>query len=239
MLRTAALIALLAVPALGGETKTRPPKAPPGGGWTAASSSLLLFDRNARLIEEIGIGEWEVEFTDGLILRRRMRGGISLNSRFAWHWRKDETVKPGRTDTILASTITAVYLGTRGQTLWESGRADAPPGVPLLEQSRDGETFLVVERRDGGWSVNAYTFTGNRITGIRGAARIENIRLTPNGRYALVLWSEKDRALTYSLLNLQKKQRQDIPAADAELGRAELTDDGAVRSGGKLLYRFP
>jgi len=237
--RRAALCAFLLLTASATAAKPKIPKAPKGGGWAAAQGSLLRFDRRGKLVDEVGIGEWDVELEDGVILRQRMRGGTSRDGRFAWHWQKLETVKLGRTDEVLASTTTLSYLGTRGQTLWESSRADAPPEVSILEQSHNGETFLVVERSTTGWDASVYTFTGNRIMGIRAAERLEKVFLTENGRYALVLWSAFRQPLIYSFLRLKNKRRKDLPAADAMLGHAALREDGAVVSDGEILYRFP
>ena len=131
------------------------PAAPKGGGWTTTRSSLLLFDEEGRLVNEIGLGEWKEDFKGKLSGRRNMKGGISADGRFAWHWQKVETVLKDNSETVVGSTRTLVYLGTRGQILWSNENVEAPEGMPPLLQSRDGETALIIERSTSGYSAAA------------------------------------------------------------------------------------
>ncbi len=233
----AACLALLLAHAASGAAKTARPRAPRDGGWTAARSSLLLFDKNGKLIDEVGIGDWEVEIEGGLLLRRHMRGGTSRDGRFAWHWQKLESRHMEHDEELVASTTTLVYMGTRGQILWQSAHADAPLDISPLTLSRDGETFVAVEHHGADWVVNAYTFTGNLLMGHRPVRRLEQIALTGSGRHVMILWSAPESALVYTILDLKKRTRKDIPASEASLGQAELREDGAVVSDGRVLYR--
>ncbi|MEE8424880.1 MAG: hypothetical protein V3S11_03580 [Elusimicrobiota bacterium] len=224
-LRAAMLLSLIAAPA--------------GAGWKAAESSLLLSDRKGELYNEIGLGVWREELGDGLYLRRRMLGGVSANGRFAWHFQKLDTIRSGRVDQVISSTRTLVYLGTSGQVLWTNALADSHQAMPPLLQSDDGETALVLERGEDGWTAAAYAFTGNRLMEIKASNRLEEARLTKNGRFVMVRWSARDLPLYYSFLDLKKRARHDIPASDLPLGMARITEKGVVRSGRKRVYRFP
>ncbi len=235
----ALLLVLAATIAAGVPSPGNPPAAPKGGGWKATRSSLLLFDGKGRLVNEIGLGDWHEDIEGNLAARRRMTGGVSADGRFAWHWQKVETVHKDNRETIVGSTRTLVYFGTAGQILWSNRDVEAPEGVPPLIQSRDGETALIIESSTSGYSAAAFTFTGNRIMSLPPGERLESAELTGDGRYALILWSRSGQALLYTLLDLKRKIRKDIPAAKTPLGRASLWEDGSLRSRGKLLYRFP
>ena len=69
--------------------------------------------------------------------------------------------------------------------------------------------------------------------------QLESAELTDDGRYALVLWSRLGQPPIYTLLDLKRKRRKDIPAAKTRSKRARLWEDGSLRSRGKLLYQFP
>lgn len=215
------------------------PAPPQGGGWSATRSSLLLFDDKGRLVNEIGLGDWKEDFKGKFTARRSMKGGISADGRFAWHWQKVETVLKDNSETVVGSTRTLVYLGTRGQILWSNGNVEAPEGVPPLIQSRDGETALIIEISTSGYNAAAFTFLGNRIMTLPPGERLESAELTGDGRFALILWSRSGQPPIYSLLDLKRKKRKDIPAAKTSLERAHLKEDGSILSRGKLLYRFP
>jgi hypothetical protein len=215
------------------------PKAPAGGGWRKTKSSLLLFGPEGDLINEIGLGEWTEDMGEGLKARRVMRGGASENGRFAWHWQKVETVRPGRSEILLGSTMTLVYLGTSGQTLWNNDRADTPEDLEPLYQSRLGETAVTVERSTHGWTISAYAFTGNVLASFHTGPRLLDAALTRNGRFITALYSGVDTALIYTFYDLKTHARKDISADKTQLGRAFVQDDGTVLSGKKTIHRFP
>ncbi len=236
ILRAAMLLSLVASSAAAGPS---PSSTKAKQGWRAAESSLLLYDRNGELYNEIGLGEWREELGENLYLRRRMLGGVSTNGRFAWHFQKLDTMRSGRVDKVVSSTRTLVYMGTSGQILWTNDLADINETAPPLIQSDDGETALVLERGEDGWTAAAYAFTGNRIMEVKASDRLEEAQLSKNGRFVLVRWSAQDLPLYYSFLDLKKKTRHDIPASDLPLGMARISEQGVVRSGKKEIYRFP
>lgn len=217
----------------------RPAPAPACGQWAAAPASLLLLGDAGEIVNEIGLGEW-IESLDQEFLRRRtMLGGISTDGRFAWHWQKVETIRRGSVDTVISSTTTLVYLGTAGQLLWSNGRADAPPGLSPVILDESGETAFVLERSSGGNRAAAYTFTGNEIYAIETSGRLEAAGLTRNGRYAHVLWGPIGEPLIHTFLDLKRKARIDLPAAETGPGEAAVLESGVVRSGDRVLHRFP
>lgn len=236
ILRAAMLLSLVASSVNAGPASS-PTRAKQG--WRAAESSLLLFDINGELYNEIGLGEWREELGEKLYLRRRMLGGVSANGRFAWHFQKLDTLRSGRVDEVVSSTRTLIYMGTSGQILWTNDLADVNEAAPPLIQSDDGETALVLERGEDGWTAAAYAFTGNRLMEVKASDRLEEAQLSKNGRFVLVRWSAQDLPLYYSFLDLKKKARHDIPASDLPLGMARITEKGVVRSGRKIVYRFP
>lgn len=215
----------------------RVPPSPQGGGWSATKASLLLYDASGRVLSEIGLGEWRREAEGDLVERRRMRGGVSADGRFAWHWQRVDTLRVGRTEETLTSARELAYLGTAGQILWTAEAADAPPGLEPLYQSADGETALVVERRDDGWALVPHAFTGNRAEGLRGAGRLLDAGLTRNGRFAWALWGPMDGPLAYTFLDLRTGQRKDLPPPTPPL-RLAIGEDGTVRAGGKKVFSF-
>lgn len=207
-------------------------------GWKTSEASILLFDSSGSLTKELGVGTWEKETRKGIIEKRTMRGGVSSNGRFAWHWEKTETYKTSPLNTLIASTRTLVYLGTNGQALWETSLADAPEGIAPLLQSDDGETFLVIETSSSGWSPSAYTYTGNKTLSLPTSLRLERLTLTKNGRYALQLWGQKDDTLTYTFFKLENGQQKEILAMETPLGYAEIDETGRIHSGKKTIYHF-
>lgn len=207
-------------------------------GWRAAPASLLRFDAAGELADELGLGSWTEPLGGERYRRRTARGGVSADGRFAWRWEKEETLRRGRVDTVLLSSRTLEYLGTEGQVLWTAPLADAPEGLPPLFQSADGERALVLERTTETWSAGAVDFTGARALTLALGERVAYAALTPSGRYAQLDWSRRDGPLLHTFLDLGTGERADIPAAETELGKAELGDDGVARSGGRVLHRF-
>jgi hypothetical protein len=189
------------------------------------------------MLHEIGLGRWEEE-ADGLIARRIMRGGVSKDGRFAWHWTKIESLQRTRVDTVVASTRAFAYLGTTGYQLWDDKSADAIGDEDPALQSDSGETVLVREKRGEEWRVEAVDFTGNRMMRAPAGARILEWRLAPTGRFAYFKWSLFEKAVTCTFLDLEKREKRDMPASDIPPGTLNLLDDGSVLADGRLLFKL-
>lgn len=230
MIPAVVLALLLAAPA-----PAKSPAAPHG--WIEAPASMLLYSKGD-LLQEIGLGKWDEDAGPKLVREREMRGGVSETGRFAWHWQKVDLIRRGRDDEVLSSSRTFVYLGTDGQILWKNDIVDAPGDMDPVALSADGETILVIERGFDGWSAAVYAFTGNRLLATPESERIERFSLTRNGRFAMVLASGIDKPLVYTFLDVKTGTRKDVPAADALLGNASVSEDGRVFAGGKTLTRF-
>ncbi|OIO05470.1 MAG: hypothetical protein AUJ52_13650 [Elusimicrobia bacterium CG1_02_63_36] len=207
-------------------------------GWIKGPASLLLYTQDG-VIQEIGLGKWKEETAPRLIRERETRGGVSRSGRFAWYCQKADLIRRGRDDEVLSSSRTFAYLGTEGQTLWKNDIVDVPGDLDPVALSDDGETILVIERGFDGWRAAAYSFTGNRLLSTAEFERIERFALTRNGRYAMVLASGIDKPLLYTFIEIQSDARKEIPAADALLGEASLSEDGRVLFGSKTVFRFP
>ncbi len=206
--------------------------------WVQTEASLLLYGFDGSLINEIGLGRWKENAGAGLINERIMLGGVSESGRFAWHWQRVEFIRRGRDDEVLSSSRTFVYLGTDGQVLWKGDIVDAPENLPPVRLSSDGESMVVLERGFDGWSAAAYTFTGNRVLATPELDRIERFELTKNGRFVMILGSGIDKPLVYNFYDLKTKLKKQMPAADAPLGKATLTEKGSVLFGKKTVFQF-
>lgn len=205
--------------------------------WHAFGSSLALYDDFGVLRNELGLGLWRDEYR-GEVVEREMRGGVSGNGRFAWHWQRIVRREAGLRGRTLRADRMLVYLGTAGQILWMSEAADAPPRLPPLLLSADGETALVFERAGRKWSAVARLFVGSDMMRVRGADRIEGAGLTANGRFATVLWIATDGPLLYTFFDLRERRSHRFPAADVLLGKAHITEEGVVKSGPKTVFSF-
>ncbi|MBI5243978.1 MAG: hypothetical protein HY922_09930 [Elusimicrobia bacterium] len=215
------------------------PPAPAGGGWAATPSSLLLYSSSGKTLHELGLDYVASEDMEGsFVTRRVMRGGVSKDGRFAWHWEKVTTLKRERTDTVLASTRAFAYLGTNGYRLWSDDDADAPAREDPARISDSGETVLVRELRGKEWSVAAVDFTGNRLMELGAGTRIESWSLAPTGRFAHFCWSGFEGPLVCSFLNIEARTKKDVPAADLPPGGLRVLDDGSVLAGGRLAFRL-
>jgi hypothetical protein len=200
-------------------------------------SSLLFYADGAPTVE-LGNGVWDEE-KDGTIDRRTARGGVSKDRRFAWHWVKLEKIRKGRVDETLNWASTLSYYGSSGKSLWDDEGAEAPPGREPLLMSDDGETAVVFGRRGPKWRMTGYSFTGNPLLMAELGDRIEDARITPRGRYALVAWGPMDRPLICSFFNLQTRAQRDVAAATLPpLEQLALGDDGVLSYHGKIVLRL-
>lgn len=205
--------------------------------WKPVGSSLLFYVDGAPTIE-LGNGVWDEE-KDGTIDRRTARGGVSKDRRFAWHWVKLEKIRKGRVDETLNWASTLSYYGSSGKSLWDDEGAEAPPGREPLLMSDDGETAVVFGRQGPKWRMTAYSFTGNPLLLAELGDRIEDARITPKGRYALVAWGPMDRPLVCSFFDLQTRAQRDVAAATLPpLEQLVLGDDGALSYHGKIVLRL-
>lgn len=214
------------------------PEPPRTAGWAVVGASLLLRPAQGGPTLEFGLGEWEEAGEDGLLVRKRMLGDATRDGRFAWHWEKTESLRRGRQDSVVSSSSKLSYLGTAGSALWTSESADAPPGIPPLLMSRDGEWALLFEREGSSWTAAAVTFIGNRVLEVSGPARIERAELTPDGRFALLLWRPYEKPLVCTLLDLQRRARKDIPAAGLPPGEPALSAQGTLSVEGRPVFRW-
>ncbi len=207
-------------------------------GWVVAGASLLLRPARGGPSLEFGLGEWEEPGEEGTLVRKRMQGDATRDGRFAWHWEKTEVLRRGRQDSLVSSSSKLSYLGTTGRVLWTSESADAPAGLPPLLMSRDGESALLFEREGSSWTAAAVTFIGNRLLEVRGPARISRAELTPEGSFALLVWGPYDKPLVYTVLDLQRRARKDIPASELPPGESALSAQGTLSVEGKEVFRW-
>lgn len=205
--------------------------------WKLAGSSLLLVADDGPTAE-FGLGTWEEE-KGGLVERRSVRGGISKDGRFAWHWTRVESIRRTREDAVLSSSSTLSYYGREGRALWSAEDADAPAGRPPLLMGDDGEFAVVFARRDGRWRMSAFNFSGRPIVSAELDERLAETRMTPSGRFVLAAWSPRDKPLMLTLLDLRTRSKCETPAAALPpLAQLELTEDGELKSGERVAYRF-
>ncbi len=216
-----------------------PVQEPPlGPGWAVLGASLLLRPARGGPSLEFGLGQWEEPGTEGTLVRKRMLGDATWDGRFAWHWEKTEVLRRGRQDSLVSSSSKLSYLGTAGRVLWTNESADAPSGLPPLLMSRDGEWALLFEREGSSWTAVAVTFIGNRLLEVRGPARILRAELTPEGGFALLVWGPYDKPLVYTILDLQRRARKDIPASELPPGESALSAQGTLSVEGKEVFRW-
>jgi len=227
-------VILLAVASIAAE-----PQPPPiGGGWRQSGASLVLFDAQGAPLDEIGLGEFREELRGGLIQRSSLKGGASADGRFAWRWKKTQTVRPGRADRVLGSTVSLSYLGSNGEPLWSSDSADAPAGIEPVIQSGDGETALVVSKSSWGWSAACLSYAGTRVAEVAAAQRIERVALSRNGKFALALSGPIDAPLSYTFIDVSSGTRKSLRAVEAPFGIFAIENDGAVLSSSSTVLRL-
>ncbi|MFA6029863.1 MAG: hypothetical protein WC969_08425 [Elusimicrobiota bacterium] len=205
--------------------------------WKLAGSSLLLVADGAPAVE-FGLGTWEEE-KGALVERRSVRGGLSKDGRFAWHWTRVESIQRRREDTVLSSSNTLSYYGREGRALWSAEDADAPAGRAPLLMGDDGEFAVVFSRRDGKWRMSAYSFAGRPLVSAELDERLAETRMTPSGRFVLAAWSPREKPLMLTLLDLRTRSKCQTPAASLPpLTQLVLTEDGELKSGERVAYRF-
>jgi len=56
--------------------------------------------------------------------------------------------------------------------------------------------------------------------------------------FLLARWSAIDEPLIYTFLDIPKKKRKDILAADAPLGQARINKWGSIYFGKKIIHKF-
>lgn len=229
------MIALVAA-ALAVSTATAP-VAPAAGGWITRGSSLLLLDADGQFVQEIGLVSSEDSSVGGKILVKETLGGAAKSRRVAWTMERTRVYNASRSK-LLDSKRTLKLLGTRGEEIWTSAEADAEEKLDPVVFSDDGETLLLSLRGKDGWRVQAKGYLGNLLMELYPAPELEDMRLTPDGRFAMIRWAVPDKEATHTFWNLPAKARKDVPSSELHLGRATLENDGRVLSNGKLVLNL-
>ncbi len=202
-------------------------------GWAKRGDSLLLYDAQGELANEIPLGTTEDQSSGSLVVHD-MLGGAARNGQFAWTLDRTRTFNSARTK-LLDSKHTLKLLGSLGEEVWSSGDGDAPQGQDPVLMSDDGQTVLVSFRDKDGWRVEARGALGNTLASVAPLAELESMQLTPEGKYAVIRWRVPDKSATHTFLNIPAKTRHDVASGDLFLGRAALSADGKVESGGKVV----
>lgn len=203
------------------------------GGWSKRGASLLLHDSTGELVSEIGLVSSE-EGSGGKLIVRETRGGAAKSGRFAWTLERAMTWNAARTK-LLESKHLLKLLGSRGEELWSRPDGDAADTLDPVVFSAEGEAMLVSARGKEGWRVSAQGHLGNTIAELYPVPELEDMRLTPDGRFALVRWTILEKGSTHTFWDLKTQKRRDVPSSEMHLGRAELFEDGKVKSNGKLI----
>lgn len=203
------------------------------GGWVTRGASLLFYGADGQLVSETGLISSE-ETSDGRLVIRETRGGASKSKRFAWTFERTRAFNASRAR-LLDSHRALTIHGPRGEAIWTSAEADATDTLDPVVMSDDGEVMLVSSRGKDGWRVAAKGYLGNTILELYPAPELEDMRLTPDGKYALVRWTVPDKEATHTFWSLAAKARRDIPSSELHLGKAELMPNGRVLSNGKLV----
>lgn len=187
--------------------------AAPVSGWVKQGSSLLHYDSSATLSGELPLGRWE-DFD--------VRGGTSKNGSFAWTWD--------------ARSLLLRFFGPSGRELWSAERTAATESGEPLALSGDGELLLLCRGSASGSTVEVRSFVGNTLWQAGPFPILHAMELTRNGRYALLRWTEPEKAASHTFLAVALRKRKDVASAELHLGRASIDESGAVRSGGKTLF---
>lgn len=190
-----------------------PAGAGPAKGWVKQGSSLLYYDSSGTLSGELPLGRWE---------ERDVRGGVSKDGNFAWTWE--------------ARKLLLRYFGPSGKELWSASNAAAPETGDPAALSADGRTVLFCRKSASGLSVVLKSFVGNTLWEAGPFPILHAVELTDNGLYALLRWTQPDEASMHTFLAVAERARKDVASAELRGGRAVLGEDGAVRSGGKVLF---
>jgi hypothetical protein len=202
-------------------------------GWVKKGSSLLLYDKDEELVSEIGLETTE-EGTTAKPVVHEILGGAAKSGRFAWTLDRRRTYNADRTK-LLASKRMLKVLGSGGEPIWTSTEADAIDDGDPVAFSDDGETLLASFHSTLSWRVAAKGYLGNTLMDLYNLPELESIQITPNGKYAMIRWTDPDKSDTHTFLNIPKKARRDVPSGTLHLGRAKLAPDGQVSSGGKVI----
>ena len=204
--------------------------------WSHQRTALLFRLGDGDIASEIPLTQSE-DTSSGKAIIRQVTGGVSDNGRFAYSFDKTVTWNASKSKVLKSQTFLRVY-GTDSKPLWETNEADAPEGQEPLHFSADGETFIVLERKEKGWIASVRYYLGAKIIEAGPLARVETATLTKNGAYAMVKWIVPDQSATHTFLDIKKQSRKDIASGDLYLGSARITDDGKVFSNKKLVFDF-
>lgn len=209
---------------------------PAATGWTARPSALLLYDSSGTLVSEQALGSWD-ETTDTRLIIHETRGGGAKSGRFAWTWDMKTVWNLPHTQRLEQRSVFN-YFGPSGKELWDASNAAAPKNSDPVALSENGEALLLSQRSEGGFTVAVKTYIGNTLWEVGPFPSLQSIELTANGRYAVLRWSEPDKASTHTFLSIADKTRKDIPSSELHLGKAVIDESGAVLSGGKKVFSF-
>lgn len=202
-------------------------------GWSLRANSLLLNGDDGAPAVELPL-----RGLDGLgTASRETLGGVSPDARMAWTLDRRLIWSPGRARLLESRSLLRAF-GSDGAELWRDEAVDLPErGAPVLF-SADGEIVLLSKRSGEGFSAEARTWLGQVVATVGPFPRLISMALTPNGRYALARWGVPDTSDTHTFIDLATNARRDVPSSDLILGVARIEDDGAVRSGSKLVFAF-
>lgn len=190
-----------------------PADAGPTRAWVKQGSSLLYYDSSGTLSGELPLGRWD---------EHDVRGGVSKDGSFAWTWE--------------ARKLLLRYFGPSGKELWSAPKTAAPETGEPAALSADGRTILLCRKSASGMSVAVKSFVGNTLWEAGPFPILHALELTDNGLYALLRWTQPDEASMHTFLAVAARARKDVASAELRAGRAAIDEDGAVRSGGKVLF---
>lgn len=227
------VLALLLAGTLSAAPAAPAPAAAPQTGWLKRGDSLLLYSADGDLADEIPLRATESS-ADGKVTVHDVLGAAAKNGRFAWTLDRTRVWNASRTK-LLGSKRTLRVLGSLDEEVWSTPEGDAPEGQAPVLMSDDGETLLVSLRGDAGWRVEARGYLGNVLMSVGPLSELESMQLTSDGKYALVRWRVPDKSATHTFLNIPARTRHDVPSGTLFLGRATLSGDGKVESGGKTI----
>lgn len=213
-----------------------PPAEAPRARWIKQRVSLLYKAADGGIENEIPLTHSE-ETGGARMTVHDVSGEVSSNGRFAYAFEKNDLWNTSKTKLIERRRVLRVY-GSDGRLLWENPAADAPEGQAPLLFSADGETAVVLSRRDKGWMASVRDYLGAPLIEIGPYPKIDAAFLTANGRYALVRWLIPDQDSGHTFLDVKNKARKDIASGDLYMGQARIDEDGKVFSNKKLVFDF-
>lgn len=212
--------------------------------WQSNGSSLVLYDSSGTVLNEIGLGEWEepARSEDGkeipdVYKKHSARHGISSDRRFAWTFQTVETIKRARISKTLSRTRVLRYYGLSADEFWNDTLAEAPRGLDPIVLSEKAEIALVAENVEH-WRLAAYSFTGNRIMEAVSKGEIEQMAVSPNGRYAAAKISPEKDPKYFLFMDLETKQTRELPATELPYGPLKLDDAGGARVSDRTVEPF-